>query len=270
MIRIQLGKKRYHGVYLWRDMTLEQYILLAGIQIPERYQKYALSNERLDYARKESLDQYIDAIQEITEEDLTVTFPNFYRRVIESLSDMPHNEATKLKDDQAAQIFDFYFRPFVLSLIFNTPVVSLFGQIRDYEPETRKLIRIGRHFYHFPKTLIIQGEEMPLAKELIVTYAEACDLFRKAGGFTREDIGSLPLLMAIYCRRQGEEYEEKRSLERIEIFKKATMDQVWSLFFYTSKRLPGSGSFTLLFLTVPKAITKVARATTSTYSETVA
>lgn len=260
MIRIQIGRKKYKGAYLWSDITLEQYITLAGIPIPAKYQNYVLTNERFDYNKKETVDQYMDAIAEFTEEDLTVTFPEFYKRVIKVLTDIPPEEIKGLEEEQITQIYDYHLRPFVLSLIYNTPVVSLFGKIKEYEAPMMKRIRIGSRIYHFPESVRIQGEDIPLAKEPIITYSEACDLFIKSGGFTREDIASLPLLMAIYCRRKGEPYDERKSLERKDIFRKATMDQVWSLFFYTSQRLYASGNFTLLFSAIPKPITKIARA----------
>lgn len=254
MIRIQIGRRRYKGPYLWSDITLEQYITLAGIPIPAKYRAYALANEKFDSNKKESIDQYLDTIAEIGEEELTVSFPSFYKSVIQILTDIPPGIIRNLSENQTTQIFDFYLRPFLLSLIFNTPVISLFGQLKDYEPPQISKIRIGLQVFILPKTIRINGTDNPLAQEPIITYAEACDLFKKSHGFTKDEIVNLPLLMAIYCRKKGEEYDEKRSLERVEIFKKATMDQVWSLFFYISRRLPGSGTFTQLFLTAIKPI----------------
>jgi len=269
VIRIQIGRNNYKGAYLWSDITLEQYITLAGIPIPAKYQNYVLVNERFDSNKKETVDQYMDAITEFTEEDLTVTFPEFYKRIIKVLTTIPLEEINRMKEEQITQVYDYHLRPFVLSLIYNTPVISLFGAIKEYEAPMMKRIRIGARIYHFPETVRIQGEEIPLAKEPIITYSEACDLFRESGGFTKQDIASLPLLMAIYCRPKGEAYNEKRSLERQDIFRKARMDQVWSLFFYTSQRLYGSGNFTLLFSAIPKAIKTIARnARTLATSET--
>jgi hypothetical protein len=254
VISIEAGGKKYRGPYLWKDISLGQYIALAGVKIPEKYQQFVVTNSKFDSSKQETVDNYLAELEGFTDQELTVEFPAFYKKVIATLTDIPPYLLRKMSAEKATEIYDNFFRPFLLSQIYNTPVVSLFAKIKDYEPPFTRRIRLRGKYFYFPETVQIQEEDQPLAKEPILTFAEACDLFKNSGGFSRNEIPSLVFLLAIYCRPRGEEYSEEKMLSRIELFKTASMDATWSLFFYTCRRLHGSANFTRLFSSLPKTI----------------
>jgi len=250
MIKIKIGKKSFLGVYRWDDITLRRFCDLAAIPMPKGYEAYMLADEQFS---TETVDQYIEATLNITEEQLTTDFPIYYRKVIECLTDIPYKTVMLLSSEQANDLYEYYFKPFVISLIYHTPVIHFMGQIKEYEPLQVDKIRIGFKTFILPESINIMGQDIPLANEPIISYSEASDIF-KGQKFSKEDVKRLAHFMAIYCRKRGEDYSDKNALERQDIFMKAPMSVVWSVFFYTIQRLPGSSILIQLFGKLPHPI----------------
>jgi len=252
MIRITIGKKKYKGVYSWNDITLERFSQLASIPMPEGYEAFIRADGKFSI---ENLDQWLDEVSKLTDKQLKEDFPEYYRQVVNCLTNIPAKTIRTMTDEQIGEVYEYYFKPFVLSIIYHTPVMYFLGQFTDYTPESIKKFRIGLHWYHVPKSLVYQGQEFPLADESIMTYSDASDIFRDMK-MSQGDVNRLALFMAIYCRRKGEEYNDRIALERHEKFKKLPMSVVWSVFFYTLRRLHFSMIIIKLFGDLPHQITE--------------
>jgi hypothetical protein len=246
MITITINKKKFKGVYLWEDMTLHQFCDLAAIPMPEGYEAFIIADGKFSV---ETIDQYIEDVSKVTDEQLKVNFPAYYRKVIGVLTNIP--DKVKLTTDQVDELYEFYFKPFVLSLIYHTPVIYFMGQLMNYQPVMVKKFRIGRHVFRVPEMVRALDQNIPLAKEPVVTYIEASDQFRGMK-VTKDDVRRLAIFMAIYCRKRFEIYKEERTIRREHLFFKARMSVVWSVFFYTLRRLPLSVPGTLLFGSLPR------------------
>ena len=254
MIRITInGKKKYKGIYSWNDLTLAKFCDLAAIPMPEGYEAYILADGKYTI---ENIQEYIDAVAEITEKQLNEDFPIYYRRVIEVLTNIPYKEIALMSTQQVNDLYEIYFKPFVASLLYHSPVIHFMGQIKAYEPEKIKSFRLGFNRFYLPETVNIMGQDVPLAKEPIITYTEASDIFRGMK-ISRDDVKNLALFMSIYCRKKGEEYDERKALERQELMMKARMNVVWSVFFYTVRRLPDFTASFQLFGNLPKHLEEV-------------
>jgi len=253
MVIIRINKKKYKGIYRWEEMTLQKFCDLAVIPMPEGYETYILADGKFSV---DNIDQYIEAVSNITPEQLNVAFPAYYRKVIACLSNIPEKIIRNSPDDKINDLYEYYFKPFTISLLYHTPVIHFMGQIKHYEPAKIKKIRIGLRTFRLPETVNILDQDIPLAKEPIITFTEASDIFTGMK-ITKDDVKRLALFMSIYCRKKGEKYDERKALERQELFMKAPMSVVWSVFFYTVRRLPDSTMIILLFGKLPKAIREV-------------
>lgn len=253
MIKITLNKKTYKGAYRWDDITLRKFCDLAAIKMPEGYEAYILADGKFDV---ENIDQYIEAVSKITDNQVNEDFPAYYRKVIECLTNIPYKKIALMSTEEVNDLYEYYFKPFVISLLYHTPVIHFMGQIKQYEPELVKKIRIGLRIFRLPESVNIMDQDIPLANEPIITYSEASDIF-KGMKVSRDDVKRLALFMAIYCRKKGEQYNERKTLERQELFMKVPMSIVWSVFFYTIQRLPDSSLTIRLFGRLPKSLTEV-------------
>lgn len=255
MIGITIGKKKYKGIYRWDEMTLQKFCDLAAIPMPEGYENYIIADGKFS---SEHIDKYIEEVSKITDEQLNVTFPAYYRKVIACLTDIPPKQVMSLADDKANELYDSHFKPFVISLVYHTPVIHCMAQIRQYEPARIKRFRLGFSYYYLPETVTVMDQIVPLAKEPIITYTEASDIF-KGMKVSKEDVNRLALFMAIYCRKKGERYDEQKALIRKDLFMKAPMSVVWSVFFYTVRRLPDYSMTIQLFGKLQRTIQETVR-----------
>ena len=253
MIKIHIDKKTYKGIYSWQDMTLQKFTELASIPMPEGYESFILADGKFGV---DNIDHYIEAVSHITDEQVNGDFPQYYRKVIECLTNIPYKKIQLMDRDDMSFMYECYFKPFVVSLLYHAPVINFMGQIKEYEPDQIGSFRIGLRRFYLPESVTIMDQVIPLAKEPAITYTEASDIFRGMK-VSKDDVKRLALFMAIYCRKKGEEYSEERTVKRESLFMKAPMSVVWSVFFYTARRLSDSTMIILLFGRLPKQIREV-------------
>lgn len=233
MIKITIGRKRFKGIYSWDEITLGKFCELAAIPMPEGYEAFVLADGQYDHERKDSVDHYVRIVSELTDKQINDDFPEYYRKVVLCLSDIPEKYLTK---DLVLDICDWYFRPFIASVIYNAPVISFMGGLKDYTPESVKHFNIGRERFYLPESITLMGQEIPLAKEPIISFIEANDLFKNIS--LAKECNKLARLMAIYCRKKNEIYSDDIVLSRQQLFTKVPMSIVWSVFFCIAKQLP--------------------------------
>lgn len=250
MIKITINGKKYKGVYSWDDLSLSKFCEVAAIPMPEGYESYILADGKFT---PDKVDEYVEAVSQITEDQLKA-FPVYYRKVISCLTNIP--DSLEIPTERVEELYEYYLKPFIVSLLYHVPVINYFGQIKQYEPVKCRSFNIGLQTFRLPDTVRILDQDIPLANESILTYSEASDIFRGMK-ISKDDVNRLALFMAIYCRKKGEAYDEKKVLERKDLFMKAPMSVVWSVFFCTIRRLPDYSMITLLYGSLPKSIREV-------------
>jgi hypothetical protein len=233
MIKITIGKKKYSGIYRWDEMSLRKFIQLSVIPIPEGYEAYVLADGKYDHTRMDTVEYYTKVVSELTDQQIKEEFPAYYRKVCLCLSDVPGNMLT---DDMVTELYELYFRPFVCTLIYNAPVISFMGELKDYTSDHVQSFKVGSECFCLPESITLSGQDIPLAKEPIISYSEASDLFRDLK-LTKE-ADKLSRFMAIYCRKKSEEYSDEIVLYRQELMLQVPMSTVWSVFFCITKQLP--------------------------------
>lgn len=253
MITITINKRKFKGVYRWDDITLQRFCDLAAIKMPEGYEDYIIEDGKFS---TETMDSYIAAVSKITDEQLGLDFPDYYRKVISCLTNIPDSLVQRLSTEKVNDIYEYYFKPFVISLLYHTPVIHFMGQLKQYEPDRISKFKIGFQTFRLPEVVNVLDQDIPLANEPIISYTEASDIFRGMK-VSKDDVKRLTLFMSIYCRKKGEQYDEKKALERQGLMMRAQMSVVWSVFFYTVRRLQNSSQSIQLFGRLPKQIHEV-------------
>jgi hypothetical protein len=236
MIQIKINKKSYKGPYRWEDITLQKFTELAAIPMPGGYEAFILADANFD---AEKMQEYLDVVANITEQQLNEEFPAYYKKVIRCLTNIPDEVIEILDAEKINELYEYYLKPFVVSLLYHFPVLRFMGNITRWEPQTVSKFRIGLKTFYLPETVVILNQSISLEKEPVITYSEASELF-KGNRITKDNASRLPLFMAIYCRKRNEKYSESEALKRQELMMKVPMSTVWSVFFYTVQRLKGS------------------------------
>jgi len=256
MIIIKVNKKKYKGIYGWDNISLRLFSELAMIEMPPKYEAFILAKGEIDPKDKGSVDNFIRVASEITDKELNNDFPAYYRKVIGYLTNIPGDVLNEASNEDITNLYGKYFEQFVTSLIYHVPVDQLYGKIVEYIPPYPSSFRVGLKKFYLPRTVRIMDQDIPLADEPVVSYTEASDIFRNMK-ISKDDVKRLALFMAIYCRRRNETYDEGKVLKRSELFMDVKMSIVWSVFFYTVRRMPDAALIIRLFGDLPRPVREI-------------
>lgn len=260
MLDIKIGNKVYQCYSNWDDLTLGEFIELSKIPIPEKLEALWVASAGINGKDKKAEAEYKKASDNITESDLIKAFPFYYGQVMELLTNIPKTVILRIHSNLRVEFFDGYLKQFVLTLIYSTPVDNYDGKIDIYKPEDISSLKIGKEEFLFPKSMHLYNDLIPMSEEKIISFAEAADIDLSLVGLKTEGISKLPVFMGIYCRKEGEEYDEKLALSRQELFKKSKMSEVWALFFYTVQLTHISQNFIQSYL--QRQVDQLTQATT--------
>jgi hypothetical protein len=234
MIQIDHEGKQYTGRTEWGDITLAQFIELSKIPIPEKLRAYFIGLGQLSDL-PESEKAYTDALAAITETDWLKNFPKYYGEVFSVLTDMPKEAIDTINGETRSEMFERFFRHFIMTLCYDIPMMTEDGKQKEYIAPKMDSFDIEGETFYFPKSLRIMGADVPMAGEDVVTFSEGADIELAIRSLAQEGLEKFPMFMAVYCRKEGEKYSEDVVMSREELFLKTPMDAVWSLFFYTEE-----------------------------------
>ena len=239
MITLTIEGREYKAPADWSEITLQQFINVCAIAVPKKlielYEASAALNDEDPALKARNDARYEAASEDITEWDLIRRFPAYYGRVMMALTDIPESVMRRIHHAPRSAFFNQHVRYIVLSTFMNVPVtIDPDVGIIAYEVPSKESFELGGRTYFFPKSLNIIGEDIPLANEKAITFAEAADIELAFSQLSKGGADSIPLFCAVYCREQGEEYDEHTVLIRAEAFRALTMDNVWQVFFCIS------------------------------------
>lgn len=235
MIDVKIRGTKYQACSGWEDITLEKFINISQIAIPEKLENLwiasSMLNTKIEKDKQHAQESYDNAQKAITEKDYLRVFPEYYGLVIEQLTDIPKSIIDMMHNDIRADMFDQLLRGFVLSLVYSAPLIMESGTAILYEPEPIESFEMDGEVFYFPKSLRLYGDVIPMADEDVAPFAEAADIDLAIRELRRDGVMRFPLFMGIYCRKEGEAYSEAVALSRAEKFKNVNMSVVWALFF---------------------------------------
>ena len=217
MITATISGKEYHIRNLWQEITLGDFIQLTEIDIPERLRELWIADEKA----------FKKAIRALTREDEIRIHPEYYGSIIRTLSDIPTEIIELMVWDLRTQLFDLYLKHFIISAMTAAPFYMKNGELLPYDAKEIESFMIEKQKYRLLEKLKLYGEDIPLAGEPVITFAESSDIELAWNNLAEKGVERLPMLIAVYCRPEGEKYDEKKTREREPMMRGLTMDKVW-------------------------------------------
>jgi len=235
MIKLEIGDGSYQAPQSWDEITLKQFIKVCDIQIPDKllelYKASAELNAAEKVARKAAELHYDKISEKITEEDLILNFPRYYGEVISALSGIPSALMDRIDSETRTVFYDQYLRYIVLSTFYWQPVEITDKGMEIYEAPIIESFEIQGQKYFLPNSLKVYGEDIPLAEEKIISFAEASRIELELHNLNNEGANQIPMMISIYCRPEGEKYDERKVIRRAPMMEQLSMDVVWAVFF---------------------------------------
>lgn len=204
----------------WHDVTIEKAVELYNVKLPEKLADIYKVMYYSPISQEEKVAVISDLQGKITDEDLYKHFPSFYAKVLEILSDIPHDIIKKTDVISVKSIYITYLQKFVEGVMF-------FPEF-DYSPI--KSFRFRDVEYFLPVSREVFGVDVPMVDVTALEFTESADMLSAVSSL-QKDISKLATLVAILCRPQGEAYDEQTTIQRTKEFQDLPMDVVWSVFF---------------------------------------
>jgi hypothetical protein len=229
MNRIDIQGEKFNLYNTWEDVTLERFQRLCALKIPEKYENFV----RSIFSDKPG--DYDKATLETSDREWLKIFPAYYGDVILILSDIPPEVINNLHRIIREQLYEEYFYPFVVSVITGYSWYKDNGVLARSPRLNCKSFDFEGEKYFFPESLVYNQVEIPMCKESILTFSEASDIEIAITEWGQKGIDSVAQMIAVYCRKEGEEYNSDAVLERIAKFKNLPMTIIWEVFFYIAE-----------------------------------
>jgi len=212
---IKINEKEYQ-IKDWDVLTIAEAQQLTDIELPKKMKKlYQAKDEK----------EYEEAQKKITAND-EIEFGEYAGEVLRIMSDIPDDLIDYMQYYDRNDLYEYHCREKIVSLLSDIPL---------YEPKGMKSFKLNGDVFHFPKGLKIFDKYLPNHSEKSLTFVEGQAIFKAY--METKDKGNIAMLIAVYCRPKGEQYDEKKTIERAEKFKSLPMEVAWELFFYIYKQL---------------------------------
>ena len=239
MIKGKLNNIEFSFVDRWSEMTLNQFIEIANLEIPPKLLAMEIANMKVVGAstpkeiEKAEL-ELTKAEKDITEEDIIRNFPTYYGNLLKILTD--NKQAVEMISwSDRTSIYDLHLKQFALSLLMENPVQQLNKKLVPYNPKEITGFKIGKEKFLLPDTVQLFNDKVLMGNEKIISFSESVDMDLALQGLMSGNVNKLPFFMAVYCRKKGETYSQQKVIARQKLFNGLTMDIVWAVFFYIGK-----------------------------------
>lgn len=222
MIKVTISGKEYLLKNSWDDITLKDFQEVYHIAIPVKLKSrwLALIGDKMsDY------DKIIDTHREIVK-----VYPEYYGKIIELLSDIPHDVIKYIDWSLRDKLFNDYLLHIAMSTIAPAPLQK--NEVIEWlKPYNATAFKFKDEQYNLPESLLYGGREIPCKDEKIISFAESSDIDIALDEWGEKGIDAMAGVCAVYLRKPGEEYSEQLTIERTELFKELPMSAVWEVFF---------------------------------------
>lgn len=209
---IEINDKQYH-IKDWDTLTISEAEKLTKIKLPEKLKELYTAGTGEKFAE----------IQKTITVEQEIGFGDYSGKVLKIMSDIPDELIKYMQYHERNDIYEYHCRDIIFSLMLPMPI---------FEPKKIESFEFEGETYLLPKSLKIFDKFLPGHSEKSLTFVEGQALF-KAYAET-QDKGNLRMLIAVYCRPEGEEYDEKKAIERSEKFGELPMSVAWEVFFCIS------------------------------------
>jgi len=222
MIHLQIYKTEYHLKAAWSEITIAEAIQLQAIPIPER------------------LRQLIQTGQDnTTKADLLKTFPDYFGKVIYTLSNIPMEVIDRIHGGDRAGIYSEYLKGLICDLVLMQS-----ANVATFESFTFE----GTEF-RLPHTAEVFGKGLPFYGVTAVTFTEMADLQLAVADLAAGGLKAAPMLIAVACREVGKPYNETDTIALAKRFEQLPMSVFWQVFFSFRLTLTNWLKLSLQYLT---------------------
>lgn len=204
MFILKIQNEDYELPSSWSEITLGRSLKILGEKPPDGYYELISQDKNFNF----------------TNEFWIKTLPVFYGQMIRHLSNIPEKIIEQMTVEQRAKVF-IHIAEFVNILFYGKP-----ENIEEINQFT-----FNGSLYYLPKKITKLGIEYPMADEPMQTFTESADLLLAGMNLKENKLEYAANIVAILCRKEGEKYDERKMLERAEIFKELPMSVVWNVFF---------------------------------------
>lgn len=221
MIQVRIENTSYKIVNEWCDLTIQDAIDYYAIPQPEILRD-------LTRLFMKDTEEYMKAYRDMPHRDRMITLPEYYGKVLKVMSNIPGDVINRMFWRVRTELYEGYLFKFILGL--------------DVAPncEPRK---IGFFWHDGVKYMMPNDRQMTA-----VEFCEAADLEILGLELFKNKGEVMARLMAVLCRPEGEKYDEEKIRERIEPFKKLTLDKVWEVDFFLTGYLNGFAQNVAVYL----------------------
>ena len=220
---------RFEAASEWKDITLKQFEELADLEIPEKLRDLWIAASR---GESEKYDQMIEAISEADHMGVNA---EYFRKVMDILTTVPPNILSITEWNLITDFYYEYLHQFVISTFYQIPQVKGEGRMDQFEPPKISRFEYRDKTYHLPKSLNIFGDEIPMGEETVAAFAEAADIEIAFKDLEEKGVRKFAVIVGIYCRESGQEYNQKEAMQRAEAFRNLDMETIWAVFFCISE-----------------------------------
>ena len=214
---IEINDKQYH-IKDWDTLTISEAEQLTDIELPEKMEALYTAGTK---------EKFEEVQKTITVKD-EIAFGNYSGKVLKIMSDIPDELIKYMQYFERNDLYEYYCREKIISLL-GTP---------NHKPEEIESFEFNGETFLLPKSLKVFDKYLPGHSEKSLTFVEGQGLFRAY--VDTQEKGNLRMLIAIYCRPEGEEYNEQKAIERAEQFGELPMSVAWEVFFCITELLSTS------------------------------
>ena len=198
MIKFKVNGKSYNLKNTWSEITIADGIKLSELELPKALQKAEIQNSDL----------------------LEIESINFAKSVLEILSGCKDFENT-----HAGDVVYFFKSVLQIALdVFNLSPVS-------FMPEMPVSFTFENEVYYYPTSQEFEGALIPATNLDAVSFCESANLLSSLNDVKKEGLKQMPLFIACYCKKQGEQFDQFVALERSKKFINLPMTVAWEVFF---------------------------------------
>jgi len=215
---IEINDKHYH-VKDWDTLTISEAEQLTDLKLPEKMKELYTAGTK---------EKFEEVQKTFTTKD-EINFGEYAGEVLKLMSDIPEELIKYMQYHERNDLYEYYCRDIVFSLMLPMPI---------FEPKKIESFEFDGETFVLPKTLKIFDKFLPGHSEKSLTFVEGQALF-KAYAETQEK-GNLRMIIAVYCRPEGEGYDEQKVIERSERFGELPMSVAWEVFFCITELLSTS------------------------------
>lgn len=158
---------------------------------------------------------------ELTEKDLTVELPTYYRNVLFELSNIPKEKVDVISVNEITEFFQAHFFSIVYGLKYND-----FDQVKGIES-----FEYAKKEYLLPESLAVIDTVKPFCNVTTLEFTEVSDIDKNSAKMEGRIFEFASLIIAILCRPKNEKLNIRKVEEQSKKFDDLPCTILWEVYY---------------------------------------